>query len=41
MTDYKLLVKEAYEAQKMAYVQYSHWKVGAALLTKEGKIYRG
>lgn len=39
--DYKLLVKEAYEAQKMAYVPYSHWMVGAALLTKEGKIYRG
>lgn len=41
MIDYKLLVKEAYEAQKMAYVPYSHWAVGAALLTKEGKIYRG
>lgn len=41
MTDYKLLVKEAYEAQKAAYVPYSHWAVGAALLTKEGKIYRG
>ena len=41
MIDYKLLVKEAYEAQKMAYIPYSHWAVGAALLTKEGKIYRG
>lgn len=41
MTDYKLLVKEAYEAQKAAYAPYSHWTVGAALLTKEGKIYRG
>lgn len=41
MVDYKLLVKEAYEAQKTAYTPYSHWKVGAALLTKEGKIYRG
>lgn len=41
MIDYKLLVKEAYEAQKTAYVPYSHWMVGAALLTKEGKIYRG
>ena len=39
MIDYKLLVKEAYEAQKMAYVPYSHWKVGAALLTAEGKLY--
>lgn len=41
MTDYKLLVKEAYEAQKYAYTPYSHWNVGAALLTKSGKIYRG
>ena len=41
MIDYKLLVKEAYEGQKMAYTPYSHWRVGAALLTKEGKIYRG
>lgn len=41
MIDYKLLVKEAYEAQKMAYTPYSHWKVGACLLTKEGKMYRG
>lgn len=41
MIDYKLLVKEAYEAQKMAYTPYSHWKVGACLLTKEGKLYRG
>mgnify|MGYP004672309805 CR=1 FL=1 len=41
MVDYKLLVKEAYEAQKMAYTPYSHWNVGAALLTADGKIYRG
>ncbi|MCH5152584.1 MAG: cytidine deaminase [Clostridiales bacterium] len=41
MIDYKKLVKEAYEAQKFAYIPYSHWAVGAALLTKDGKIYRG
>ena len=41
MTDYKQLVKAAYEAQKMAYAPYSHWMVGAALLTAEGKIYKG
>lgn len=41
MTDYKYLIKEAYEAQKFAYAPYSHWVVGAALLTQEGKIYRG
>lgn len=38
---YETLVAEAYEAQKMAYTPYSHWQVGAALLTKDGKIYRG
>ena len=41
MTDYKTLVKEAYEAQKMSYSPYSGFAVGAALLTAEGKIYRG
>ena len=41
MIDYKKLVREAFEAQKRAYAPYSHWIVGAALLTKEGKIYRG
>lgn len=37
----KMLVKEAYEAQKMAYVPYSGFRVGAALLAKNGKVYRG
>lgn len=41
MIDYGKLVKEAYEAQKFAYAPYSNWIVGAALLTKSGKIYRG
>lgn len=35
------LIKEALEARKMAYTPYSGYKVGAALLTKEGKIYKG
>lgn len=35
------LVLEAYEAQKMAYVPYSGFEVGAALLAKNGTIYRG
>ena len=35
------LIREALEARKMAYVPYSGFKVGAALLTKEGKVYRG
>ena len=41
MTDYKALVKAAYEAQKNSYCPYSHWAVGAALLTKSGKVYLG
>jgi len=39
--DYKALIKEAIAAKEMAYAPYSHFRVGAALLTKEGKIYRG
>ena len=32
---------EAMEARKKAYTPYSHFQVGAALLTKAGKIYHG
>lgn len=39
--EYKSLVKEAIAAKEMAYAPYSHFRVGAALLTKSGKIYRG
>ena len=39
--DAEVLIKEAIEARKMAYTPYSHFKVGAALLTADGKIYRG
>ena len=35
------LLKEAKEARKMAYAPYSGFSVGAALVTKEGKVYRG
>ena len=35
------LISEAYEAQKNAYVPYSGFHVGAALLAKNGTIYRG
>lgn len=35
------LVKKAYEAQKYSYSPYSGFQVGAALLTKSGKVYTG
>ena len=35
------LISEAIEARKMAYVPYSHFAVGAALLTADGKVFRG
>lgn len=39
--DYKKIVNEAKEAMKMAYTPYSHFKVGAALVTEEDEIIRG
>lgn len=36
-----MLVAEAYEAQRNAYVPYSDFCVGAALLAKNGTVYRG
>ena len=36
-----MLVKEALQMRKKAYTPYSHFQVGAALLTKEGRIYTG
>ena len=41
MEDYKELVAAAISARKMAYTPYSKFGVGAALLTKSGKIYKG
>ena len=35
------LVQEALQAMQNAYVPYSGFKVGAALLTKAGKVYTG
>jgi len=40
MTDKELMVA-ANEARKFAYTPYSNFKVGAALLTKSGKLYTG
>jgi cytidine deaminase len=35
------LIEKAKEASKKAYAPYSNYKVGAALLTKSGKVYTG
>lgn len=39
--DIKKLVSEAKKALKNAYAPYSDFKVGAALISKSGKIYTG
>ena len=37
----KYPIKEAFEAKEKAYAPYSNFKVGAALLCEDGRIYRG
>ncbi len=39
--DNQQLIKEAIIARKSAYAPYSNFKVGAALLSKSGKLYHG
>ena len=39
--NYKRLIKEAEKARKRAYTPYSKFKVGAAILTSDGKIFTG
>ena len=38
---YLKLINDAFEIRKKAYSPYSHFKVGAALLCKNGKVYLG
>lgn len=38
---YQTMIEEAKKAREMAYVPYSKFPVGAALKTKQGKIYHG
>ncbi len=37
----KYLIEQAIEARSHAYTPYSHFQVGAALLTKQDKVYKG
>ncbi len=39
--EYKELIEKAYEALEKAYVPYSDFKVGAALLTESGEVFTG
>ncbi len=39
--DYQKLVDLAFEATENCYVPYSKFKVGAALITKEGMVFKG
>ncbi|TLS39429.1 cytidine deaminase [Pseudalkalibacillus caeni] len=39
--DKKQLIEEAISAREYAYVPYSKFKVGAALLTDEGEVFKG
>ena len=39
--DNRELIRLALAARQMAYVPYSKYRVGAALLTKQGKVYQG
>lgn len=39
--DYPQLIHDAFQAQTRAYVPYSHFRVGAALLGKSGTVYHG
>ncbi len=37
----KELIRAAFDARKKAYTPYSHFKVGAALLSKDGQVFQG
>ena len=39
--DRRALIRAAFAARENAYVPYSHFAVGAALLAKNGRVYTG
>ena len=41
MTEEKTLSREALKMREFSYSPYSHFRVGAALLDKQGNIYTG
>lgn len=41
MMDYKSLIRKAMQASEKAYSPYSHFKVGAVLVAKDGREYEG
>ena len=41
MDKHEELIKTAMQARKLAYAPYSHFQVGAALLGKNGVVYKG
>ncbi|KJS22928.1 MAG: cytidine deaminase [Clostridiaceae bacterium BRH_c20a] len=41
MISYEELVQKAAEAKEMAYVPYSQFRVGAAILTEDGQVFTG
>ncbi len=41
MQETEALITAALEARRASYSPYSHYQVGAALLTAEGKVYQG
>jgi len=41
MIDWRMLANEALQARRYSYTPYSHFTVGAALLTEDGRIFTG
>lgn len=39
--EYQFLIDEAFKSLQNAYAPYSNFKVGAVLITKNGKLFRG
>jgi cytidine deaminase len=39
--DYQALIRAAKQAKRLAYAPYSHFRVGAAIRTRQGKVYTG